>query len=1151
MTAASMLSSQIQNYDTRFECEEIDYGHEDTLDDDPSIEEDDEQICKHCGKLILEGHAYELGEDRWHINCFRCSKCSNLLGINSDFLVVGTGELVCENCFYDCQVCGKKIGDLAILAGNQPYCADCFVCKHCKNRIDNLRYAKTSSGLYCMNCHEKVLQKKKRLEQEKRARRQNQKRGSNGYGSGNSTRNTTPIYEKSLPLIPPKDASKSIPSENKIYSNEKNTSLVSFSSPFEVEDVLLDEKLSPVLPASNRHSLSSIVSKQRSLISQNSDNEYDHEFLFKKKPSYERKPSSDRNRKSVSFYELEHSGSSGSDYLKSHNHSSTINLTSQTAEYGAGHDVLLDEPPKGLSNKSSSFDLLNNESNVLDPKNGTDKARLPISNKVAANRKILYVDEFDENASIQIEDDSNFNDQETGYAEHKKGARKQKSAASLASGKYTFGENQDVGNHNHNSRIGYSDEDLVSQVKKSSDGLKQLSSSGNNTPKNSKFKFGNSPSTTSPVSNTIESTDKKVGRSLSIKSPKALLSNKNKHKRSSSAASKESSGGFQGLSLLDPKSMTSSRNVSPDADKSVFSEYASKMLDATKPLPIYDSTQSHSRSSSDILNSYASETSTIRLNEEQIKTEAELKNTKLELYTMTSKVSSLKEEVGSLTTTRDTLTIELSELTLTMQKLKFQIEKEKQALEHIKFSKAQYSANDSNENFSTEEGSHNKFGHSREALDRSNLVPYKSSSRNTSEHSIPEKDSFFPTAAHKTTPLANSSMDGNLDNLYHQNNGNVKSPLLVSTSQGFSVQPYSSSVITPTTEEITIGQVESVQAAVKPKVKARFWRSKGFAKFQNKDNEGSIGNNNNNNNSNNNTISNNGNINSNSALKISAPVLQHLDEDAFTQMNNKNKMNNNINTPTTGETKGKGMTFLDKFSSSITSSTSSNNLNNELLAGIKSPIKSASSALVAGSLNKSKTTTVSLIEKSNMENRDVPNLVLTCIKYVEKHGIHSEGIYRKSGGTSQIQQLEQAFDSLGNNETTSKELEQMLSCDINVVTSVLKRYLRRLPEPVIVYSLYEQYISCATIKRTDKKIEKIKSIVNQLPKQHRLTLNIIAKHLHLISQYSESNFMTLHNLAIVFAPSLVRDLTGEREIVDMVYKNDVTEFLVSNCRQIF
>ncbi|KAL6928622.1 hypothetical protein ACO0SA_001950 [Hanseniaspora valbyensis] len=120
--------------------------------------------CRHCELPITSGHAYELGEEsRWHIDCFQCYKCDKKLTSESDFLVLSTGALVCYDCSEACTICGCKIDELAIILSNsdEAYCRNCFKCSKCDDKLNNLRYAKTKRGIYCISCHEKLIEKRK------------------------------------------------------------------------------------------------------------------------------------------------------------------------------------------------------------------------------------------------------------------------------------------------------------------------------------------------------------------------------------------------------------------------------------------------------------------------------------------------------------------------------------------------------------------------------------------------------------------------------------------------------------------------------------------------------------------------------------------------------------------------------------------------------------------------------------------------------------------------------------------------------------------------------------------------------------------------------------------------------------------------------
>jgi len=97
--------------------------------------------------------------------------------------------LICNNCTYSCNHCGNKIEDLAILTGDQAFCANCFRCRNCKRKIENLRYARTSQGIFCMSCHESLMA---------RRRKKSKKPPSSAGG--------VPKVDKSLPALPPSAA---------------------------------------------------------------------------------------------------------------------------------------------------------------------------------------------------------------------------------------------------------------------------------------------------------------------------------------------------------------------------------------------------------------------------------------------------------------------------------------------------------------------------------------------------------------------------------------------------------------------------------------------------------------------------------------------------------------------------------------------------------------------------------------------------------------------------------------------------------------------------------------------------------------------------------------------------------------------------------
>ncbi len=130
--------------------------------------------------------------NRWHIDCFRCHTCGTLLDSDANLLLLGDGSLICNSCTYSCTACGNKIEDLAILTGDQAFCAGCFRCRNCRRKIENLKYARTSQGIFCMSCHETLMARRK-----KRTKPPLQKTPTIGSNSASPM-----LLDKSLPSLP-------------------------------------------------------------------------------------------------------------------------------------------------------------------------------------------------------------------------------------------------------------------------------------------------------------------------------------------------------------------------------------------------------------------------------------------------------------------------------------------------------------------------------------------------------------------------------------------------------------------------------------------------------------------------------------------------------------------------------------------------------------------------------------------------------------------------------------------------------------------------------------------------------------------------------------------------------------------------------------
>ncbi|GAA5933758.1 uncharacterized protein JCM15063_001410 [Sporobolomyces koalae] len=149
---------------------------------------------------------------------------------------------------------------------------------------------------------------------------------------------------------------------------------------------------------------------------------------------------------------------------------------------------------------------------------------------------------------------------------------------------------------------------------------------------------------------------------------------------------------------------------------------------------------------------------------------------------------------------------------------------------------------------------------------------------------------------------------------------------------------------------------------------------------------------------------------------------------------------------------------------------------------------------------------------------EVPRVLEKCAEAIELYGLESMGIYRLSGTTSRVQRLKNALDR--DLEGTDLLSEDNLS-DINDIAAVLKLWFRELPEPLLTWELYHQFIDVSKIENDRLRHIRLHERVNELPDPNYATLKFLMGHLDKVAQRESSNQMSVSNLAIVFGPNLL------------------------------
>ncbi|KAF9501988.1 RhoGAP-domain-containing protein [Pleurotus eryngii] len=135
-----------------------------------------DRLCPGCKQSAVTedgGLVVAFGQSFFHVDCFKCAKCGNQVTADTNILLLSDGSPVCANCSYSCSVCHEPILDEAIMTGEDSYHAQCFKCKVCNKRIEELVFARTSQGIYCMDCHNERMIKIRRHAQKKAEKERN------------------------------------------------------------------------------------------------------------------------------------------------------------------------------------------------------------------------------------------------------------------------------------------------------------------------------------------------------------------------------------------------------------------------------------------------------------------------------------------------------------------------------------------------------------------------------------------------------------------------------------------------------------------------------------------------------------------------------------------------------------------------------------------------------------------------------------------------------------------------------------------------------------------------------------------------------------------------------------------------------------------
>ncbi|XP_034715479.1 rho GTPase-activating protein 44 isoform X4 [Etheostoma cragini] len=155
-----------------------------------------------------------------------------------------------------------------------------------------------------------------------------------------------------------------------------------------------------------------------------------------------------------------------------------------------------------------------------------------------------------------------------------------------------------------------------------------------------------------------------------------------------------------------------------------------------------------------------------------------------------------------------------------------------------------------------------------------------------------------------------------------------------------------------------------------------------------------------------------------------------------------------------------------------------------------------------------------LEEHLALSGRDIAFPIEACVTMLLECGMQEEGLFRIAPSASKLKKLKASLDC-GVMDV------QEYSADPHAIAGALKSYLRELPEPLMTYELYNDWIQASNIQDQDKRLQALLNACEKLPPANNNNFKYLIKFLSKLTEDQDVNKMTPGNIAIVLGPNLL------------------------------
>ncbi|XP_049773389.1 rho GTPase-activating protein conundrum [Schistocerca cancellata] len=163
-----------------------------------------------------------------------------------------------------------------------------------------------------------------------------------------------------------------------------------------------------------------------------------------------------------------------------------------------------------------------------------------------------------------------------------------------------------------------------------------------------------------------------------------------------------------------------------------------------------------------------------------------------------------------------------------------------------------------------------------------------------------------------------------------------------------------------------------------------------------------------------------------------------------------------------------------------------------------------------------------LLEKDHQiigEDCKVPLIFQKLLAQLERRGLREEGLLRVPGLQQRVDALLAGLEAEFYRQPEAAEA-RISGAGPHELAAVLKKLLRELPQPLLTAELTDMFYQVHALPTSELRQRALNLLVLLLPSECRYTLRALFSFLLQIIHHQSENKMTLHNVAMIIAPSL-------------------------------